>query len=134
MFINQGGNLCLDFTDIDLITGAFFNPLVSKLIKNFGEERANQVFNDIQSLSDIDRELLNKTIERAKKIVRCCGSCKWFVDEFIEGSGWCCSDETVHHCSEICDEWRDRNEPTIPPEPMTKERFIEILKAGNNDK
>jgi hypothetical protein len=64
--------------------------------------------------------------------MECCGSCKWFVNESIEGQGNCASDEEIHHCSECCEEWRDRNEKSIPPEPMTEERFIEILKSGNH--
>lgn len=83
--LSRGNEVELDFIGIDIethvIIGSFFNPIVSKLIKNYGEDIASQLFVNIQNLSEIDIQLLNRTIERVKK-----GSpeFKKFFDEAVD--------------------------------------------------
>ena len=37
----------------------------------------------------------------------CCGSCKYFANETIDGDGWCKKTKTTTDCSDYCGQWKE---------------------------
>lgn len=64
-FILRSEKVNLDFSNLDLITTAFLNNAIGKLLGKFNSDKLNQ-FVKFENISDSDLFLLKKVIERAK--------------------------------------------------------------------